>query len=912
MQAGKSTGPAVEGSCRWRRGSLRGIAAGEPKRSCATSTSLHGAHSIVACFRETARRHPERVAIDDGTAQLTYSALADAVARVATSLTAASIAGEAVGVLAPHSVWLILGALGSLAAGRPYLALDTRYPAQRNLGTLRDAGIKTLLVPNAREAADVPIPAGIGLVDLAGILEGGEAIPENGGAANPLAPDDPAIILYTSGSTGIQKGIVNSQRAVLQRVIQHIEASRADADDTFLPLSSFCTIAGTRECFAALLSGAKLVLADPEETGLREMRRVIRAQHATIMYSVPTLIRQLIEVDEDRRDLASLRVVRVGGDRVLWSDIDLIRGAVQASCLIQIGYSSTETTGTQWFVPADHPRRSACSPAGYVLPGIEFCILDEEGTSVPPGEVGELVIRSPYVALGEWRAGRCVPGAMRHDDTNRHLRILATGDLVRLDPSGLLEVLGRKDRQVKINGTRVEPAELETVLRKAPGVADAAVLVRRGGEAAVLVAFVASHAGDPREAARMQIRRALPSALNPARLHLIGAIPRLPSGKVDALALERQDNDAQADSEPPDGAGASTAILATVENVWRRVLRRRAIAADRAWDEAGGDSLQLLRCVFELEAELGIDLPLERFRMSMTSAEFAAAITDVRLGRTSAPDRGDARPAVVIFPGLTGNTPGLASLSTELAESFHVLTVTYPGWQAMVDQAATWDHLMEAALGQIAEHFPEGDLRLVGYSLGGAVAYEIAARLVQAGREIATLVILDTHLRGGSWAEMRLRPDAQTVRRFMRDLFLSRDEARQLACRMIARLLIRSKRKWLLQALARTGLVRLPLAIRFTLHQELTEALQQRELDCWIRKGPPPERQRSPAVVFRSEDVRGLAVPDLGWTPYIEHAEFIDVTGDHVAMLSRPHRALLAARLSAVLAQRMDPGQSAA
>jgi thioesterase domain-containing protein len=462
----------------------------------------------------------------------------------------------------------------------------------------------------------------------------------------------------------------------------------------------------------------------------------------------------------------------------------------------------------------------------------------------------------------------------------------------------VLEVLGRKDRQVKINGTRVEPAELESVLRKTAGVADAAVLVRRNGEAALLVAFVASHTHDPREAARREIRRTLPAALNPARLHLIGEIPHLPSGKVDALALERLDDDAQAEPEPSDETTASTAVVSAVENVWRKVLRRRSIAAGCAWDEAGGDSLQLLRCMFELEAELGIDLPLERFAMSMTTAEFAAAITDLRLGRTAAPDRG--QPAVIFFPGLTGNTPGFASLSTEL-EGFHVLTVTYPGWQAMVDLAGTMDHLVEAALGQIVEHFPDGDLRLVGYSLGGAVACEVAARLRQSGRRVAKLVILDTHLRGGSWAAMRLRPDAETARRFWRNLFRSRDEATQLACRMIARLLIRSKRKWLLQVLAKTRLAHLPLRIRFTLHQELTETLQQRWLDRWIRKGPPLERWQLPAVVFRSEDVRRSAVPDLGWAPYFEHTEFVDVTGDHVEMLSRPHRALLAARLATVL-----------
>ncbi len=143
----------------------------------------------------------------------------------------------------------------------------------------------------------------------------------------------------------------------------------------------------------------------------------------------------------------------------------------------------------QWFVPRDFPQSGTRIPIGYPLPGNALAILDDDGKPSAPGEAGELVIRSPYIALGRWIDGRCATDDFPSDPEDNNTRILRTGDLVRLRDDGLIDLIGRKDRQIKIRGQRVEPGEIEAALRRHTGVRDAAIFPRRVGESWWLIAY---------------------------------------------------------------------------------------------------------------------------------------------------------------------------------------------------------------------------------------------------------------------------------------------------------------------------------------------------------------------------------------------------------------------------------------
>jgi non-ribosomal peptide synthetase component F len=289
----------------------------------------------------------------------------------------------------------------------------------------------------------------------------------------------------------------------MQRVAQSINAAHINAEDRFLTLASLCTIVGVRDTMTALLAGASVHLLDSQHAGAREIVNVIRAEAITILFAFPALLRSVIPQRGERaRD--ALRLVRVGGDTMLWSDIDLLRGWLEPETAIQLIYAATEAPMMQWFVDVSCRTDDPRIPIGCPLPGNRLALIDEHGRNTPPGEVGELIVGSPYVALGHWVDGRCAAGSIEVNGAPS-CRLFRTGDLVRQRPDGLLERIGRKDRQVKIRGTRVDLDGVEAALRRHPRVRDVGALARRkitasGADGEVtLVAYVsardAAHAG---------------------------------------------------------------------------------------------------------------------------------------------------------------------------------------------------------------------------------------------------------------------------------------------------------------------------------------------------------------------------------------------------------------------------------
>ena len=524
--------------------------------------------------------------------------------------------------------------------------------------------------------------------------------------------------------------------------------------------------------------------------------------------------------------------------------------------------------------------------------------------------MGELVVRSPYIALGEWRNGRCEAGAMVTDPSDPRRRILATGDLVRMEPDGRLEVVGRKDQQIKINGKRVEPAELEALLSRSPKVADAAVIAVRSGSDTSLVAFVAPancSAAGLREELRAAIRAALPPALHPARLHVLDAIPRLPSAKIHRVALEEEDARRQECDIAPEPAQAAEeepdAIRGTVERIWRKVLGGRAIAANRAWDEAGGDSLTLLSFIYYLEETLHLDLPLDHFRMNMTPSDFATTIERLIARPATQAAGADARPTVFIFPDLPGDNPTLASFRIELEDRIRCIPIEYPSWRTMIVDRNTIDDLAAAAANQIAKAMPTGDLRLAGYSFGSAVALLTAARLTGMGRHVSFFAILDTNISAPLTHAGQDRPPTagemgRTIWRLLRGI----DSPHRRVCQLVARWLAAPGRQPMLQRLARARGGILPDATRFTLKTELDEAVRWRIFRDWVAGSDKP-RLAGHAVLFRSQEDRPGTPKDLGWGARFASVEVIDITGNHLEMLRPPHRAGVGERFAEIIAR---------
>jgi len=860
---------------------------------------------IIESLRQIAARYPDQIAVQDRDTALSYRELTMAVGRLSAAIDRSPARCGAVGILLPNSIFHPVAALACLAAGRAFVPFDLHHPPARVADLIQGAGLDAVVTATDGMAVDQILPPDLLRIDIAACLDG--PVPDLTGDGM-LGADSPAAILHTSGSTGRPKAIVISQASLLQRVLQHVNASHIGPSDQICPLSSPCTISGTREQLTALLTGATLHVVDPHGLSLDEIRRSIGDRRVSIIYAVPALLRTLVQANGLAEDFASLRVVRLGGDTVLWRDISLLRKALPPGCRIQIGFSSTESPGTQWFVPSSFPADGAAAPLGYEMPGMRIEVLDEAGAPVRRGEIGELVIRSRFVALGLWQDGACRPGPFRADLEVPGARVNASGDLVWLRQDGLYVYAGRGDRQVKIRGQRVDIIELEGALRAVAGVLDAAVIAVTGPNETSLVAFVETHPDAQPGLVRRQVSlalRALPDVMRPPRLHVVAAMPRLPSAKPDVPALKELDRTSRRIRPLSRRAALPNAaqLERIVAQVWQKALGQRAGVDDRTWSEAGGDSLRLLEFALQVERRIGRDLPRELFDGDMRLHDITAAIND--LLRTGPASRsGDVRPLVFFFPGIDDDAVAEGRFRRSLRERVHFETLTYPDWQTMVRSGGGLERLVDIACAKILELPPEVPLRLAGYSFGGVVALALATRLAALNRQVVWLAVFDTDLELFTGSSTR----APWSRRGLGKRFQHIREAgwSRKVIWPLTNLMVDSSVRSLLSRLTnrrgtRTLPFRLPLPrslprsidvpIRWTLRRDMMAA--------WLYRREPVVAA-CPIVLFRTDEHPGTASSDLGWSVFGGPVSVHRVDGDHATMFHPPHGAALAERFARV------------
>jgi acyl-coenzyme A synthetase/AMP-(fatty) acid ligase len=496
--------------------------------------------AILDLLCHVAAPDPGAVAIVGAGERLTYAELLDRIGRIARDVAAAVPVGGAVATLLANSPSGFAGMLACLVAARVCIVLDPTHPRERNAAILQDAKpAAVLLRDDVDPAADIGISDGTIRLTLRAALDGADQT----GWMPPgrLDPDAPALVHYTSGSTGRPKGIVISTCAALRRALVYLDAWHMTPADRFLGTTQPSTNSGFCSSLAALCGGARLLVHSLGGEGVGTLFALAREQGLTLLDAGPSVVRLLFALDGAKAAFARLRVLRSSGETILQADIANWRAVLPKTCHIAHAYASTEAMfGAHWFVPPDYSDAEQRLPAGYPLADQDYALIDAAGGTVPPGHPGELVMRSRHIACGEWRDGRCVPGRVRDDPLRPGWRILRTGDLMRLGADGMLRFVSRADRQIKINGVLVEPAEVESVLRSTPGVADAAVVSRQRGGEAVLIGYVAAEArrhGALQALLRGRLRAELPASMRPAQIILLERMPYLPGGKVDLLAL---------------------------------------------------------------------------------------------------------------------------------------------------------------------------------------------------------------------------------------------------------------------------------------------------------------------------------------------------------------------------------------
>ncbi|MEZ5563400.1 MAG: amino acid adenylation domain-containing protein [Gammaproteobacteria bacterium] len=544
-----------------------------------------------------------------------YAALDQRARAVAAALLQRGVTrGACVGLWFNQGAGQIAALLGVLQAGAAYVPLDPLAPAARLEAVVRDAGLR--VVVSDRQALDSPAgtwPRQSGLELI--LLDELAAAPDLSTTLPAGSPDDPAYLLYTSGTTGTPKRVAQTQRGVLHYVQSWAANLGLTPADRLSLVSTYGYDAAVQDIFGALLSGAAVHPLDIRRLDRETLLDRIAAAGLSVLHATPTVYRHLFGSHVAcRQDLSRVRLIVLGGEAARRADFELFKARFRRGARFVNGYGLTEATAVlQGFSDHDTQPYGNVLSLGWPVGDQRVLLLDAQGQ--PAGVSGELVIES-----------RHVPGGRLH-----------TGDLARYLPDGSLAWLGRCDDQLKLGGIRIEPGEIEAALRTHPALAAVAVILHADAASEpMLVAWCSLRTGAslPSPAAlRAHLRPLLPDALQPARYVQVESLPQLPNGKVDRRALASRPLPRPMASGNGSSAVAEGSIELLLTELWQVLLKRDDVGPEDDFFALGGHSLLATRLIARLRDRLGIELPLISIFETPTIRGLAAAV--VRLTERS-------------------------------------------------------------------------------------------------------------------------------------------------------------------------------------------------------------------------------------------------------------------------------------
>ncbi|MBI3847817.1 MAG: amino acid adenylation domain-containing protein, partial [Planctomycetes bacterium] len=589
---------------------------------------------VVERFLEQARRAPDREAVRDARCTWSYGELRARSAAIAAWLRSHVTAKEDVVAIWGHrSAPLVSAILGTLEAGAAVWVLDPAHPAVRLAACVRLARPCAML--EIAEAGNVPSEIADALEAVGcrarRTLARDMGFRSHADSSNiEVVPDDLATLVFTSGTTGVPKGILGTHAPLDHFVSWHARTFALGAADRFALLSGLSHDPLFRDTLAPLSLGATLCIPDADVVATpSRLAAWMRRERVGVAHLTPGLGRVLMAGLEDSgATLPKLRFAFFAGDVLDRGSVARLSALAPRVTCVNF-YGATETPQAIAFHVAsfDDVGRDRV-PLGRGIEGVDLLVLGDSGEPCGVGELGEIVVRTPYLARGYRGDDALTRERFVHNARTRLAddRLYRTGDLGRHLPNGEIEFAGRRDRQIKVRGHRVELGDVEAALDDDASVRDAIVVAREGRDGDVeLTAYVVARPGatPTATALRSALRSRLPDAMIPSRFVLLDAIPLTPNGKPDVRALPPPVDDAT-----PAHRSARGPIEKIVGEIFADVLGRLRIDADADFFEMGGHSLLATRVLTRVRRAFRVDLPLRAIFESPTVERLAKRIAD--------------------------------------------------------------------------------------------------------------------------------------------------------------------------------------------------------------------------------------------------------------------------------------------
>ncbi|NCP87227.1 MAG: hypothetical protein CO094_06410 [Anaerolineae bacterium CG_4_9_14_3_um_filter_57_17] len=853
--------------------------------------TLHG------LFEEQAAAAPQQIAAVCGENSLTYGELNRRANQLAAQLRQRGIVpGQFVGAFLPRGFDLLTAQLAVLKTGGALACFDPRYPREALERILQSAPLTALLTDSANQPAFPASALPCLLVDeLPGPLDfSAENLPPLAAAA------DPALILFTSGSTGLPKAVLHTHRNLVARLTNNIHVSAFTPQSVFAQSSPISSIDAFDEIFIPLISGGQTAILPYETVIDPRLLLAALARHAvTHILLVPSLLRVILAAGGAAHNLPALQTWLVGGEALAGALAQQFFERFPAAVLLNY-YGLTEGDGCfQRVTPGAQP---ASVPIGRPVANTRIYLVDENLAPVAAGELGEIALAGEglfreYFGRPDLNASRWRPNPFESADSGHYARLFLTGDLGRYR-GGVLEYAGRRDRMVKIRGFRVELGEVENAFLQHPAVGACVVADKPFGGQSRLVAYCTPRGAEApsAEALLAYARENLPDFAVPAAVLWLPQLPLSPNGKVD---LKNLPDPAQVSAlrplTPPRNPLEKRLLL-----MWEDLLQRQSLGVDDNFFDVGGDSLAAIDLVLRIEKEFGRFLPISALMQASTVTALAQLLT------TDAPPQKWSS-LVPIRP--EGARPPLFCVHADGGVLFYynfakLLSPDIPiyGLQArgLADRREaplkTVEVMAEQYLREVRAVQAHGPYHFCAFSVGGVVIFEMARLLREAGEPVALVALFDAYppdyprlLLGTSQAQYKLSVHRNTLRLhgfFGQVNYLWRRASKRLGKIFSA----------LSSALLK--FLHLPLP-RLAHYNEIARLVDE------AGSAFQPKAYAGEILLFRASIQPENIVPDetLGWGKHITGAlRIVNVEGTHNSIMKSPHLDGLVARLLAELA----------
>jgi amino acid adenylation domain-containing protein len=876
-------------------------------------------------FEASASLNPNKIAIIAGDNVVTYSELYTQSTLIARRIRAMGVKeGELVGVGMHRSISLAAAIMGILISGAAYVPMDPDMPHQRLEYICRDAEIKTIVTHTSEVSIFSALKRGCRLL----LVDKNEQDQVDGfgirGSRSDDTQADTAYVIYTSGSTGNPRGVVVSHESLSR----FISAATMDLGilpgDTYLYMASISYAVSVRQLHVPLCRGATLIMAS-EEALLNPLilLRTIKNEGVTVMDVVPSYWRTMINILEKQpREVQNelldnrLRMILSVGEPLSPDLPSRWKNTFGHEANVINIFGQTETTGYVAFhhVEPQDLEKETSIPIGRPRSHTRLMVLDDGLNSVQTGElyVDNSSLAEGYLNNPELTAEKFVPypGSL-----NSKKIIYRSGDQVCLQSNGMIQSLGRSDNQVKINGIRIELEEIEAVLNRLPGVREAAATFCRQENRISVYVVPDGIEQTSVKYLRTHLKKILPTAVLPHSFRFRESLPKTLGGKLDRIALLRNAA-AEKEIEKANREGRQNGLKYTdnteviLLRLWQKYLQQDTIELEDNYFDLGGDSLRAVSIFDDVNRGFKKNIPITALLHAPTIKTLAAVIR----GETG-PSGDIEKKSVSIIPlkqentenhpifclhGVGGGVMFYRDLVNHMTVDVNFYGIQVPEYCKTIEDNdertnsyeksyMTFTDLEEMAayhLKEIRGLQPEGPYRLMGYSSGGIVAYEIARQLNRMGENVTRLVMLDTHLPLNSRC-IKKNITPRLCFRFVKNLtpwlidFCRDPENRRRFRRRIIKM---------------TGN---PAHLWYDLKNEKRRGLLQQQVK--LLRAYNPGTYHGDVILIRSrvQDLLNPKPKDYGWSRYVAgKIDVYEVPGNHRSILKEPHLSKTAEKLS--------------